>query len=93
MPLQHPQGRISEWPQHFHDILHNGSCILSCDEWPVIAVSWVFKHLGCEFRSSEGSFEQLHGRVPTCLHIHNRKYRDAGFGRLTVNDVVSKTRC
>jgi len=35
MPLRHPQGPISEWPQYFHDILHNRPLILSCEQWPV----------------------------------------------------------
>jgi len=32
MPLRHPQSPISEWPQHIHDILHNGPFILCCEE-------------------------------------------------------------
>ena len=49
MPLRHPQGPISEWSQHFHDILHHGPFILSCEEWQEIAEFWGFEPLACEF--------------------------------------------
>ena len=93
MPLRHPQGPISEWPQHFPDILHNGPFILGCAGWPVIAVFWVFKPHAGEFTQSECALEQLHGVVPMCLHIHNRKYHNADFGFRTVNQLISTTKC
>jgi len=92
MSVQHPQGPISEWPQHFHDILQNGPFILSCEEWPIIAVFWVFKPLVWEFTKSEGALAQLLCRVPMGLHIHNRMYRDVDFGFLPVNELISMTR-
>jgi len=93
MPPWHPQGPISEWPQHFHDILHNGAFILSCEEWPVISEFWIFKPLTCGFVYSEGALEQLQGQVPTGLHMHNRKYPNVDFGLLIVNELFSITRC
>jgi len=85
MPLWDPHGPISEWPQYFHDILHNGPFILCCEEWPVFTVFWIMQPLACEFRKSVGALEQLQFRVPTCLHIHKQWYGDAHFGFLIVN--------
>jgi len=93
MPSRHPQGPISIWPQHFHNILHNGPFILSCEEWPVIAVYWVFKPLAREFTWSEVALEQLQGRVPPGLVIDNRKYRDMDLGFLSVSKLVLTPRC
>ena len=93
MPLWHPQGPISEWPQYFYDILHIRPFILCCVEWLVIAEFWTVKPLGCEFPQSVGSHEQLECRDPLCLHIHNRKYDNVDFGFLTVNELVSTTKC
>jgi len=44
MPLWYPQGSISKWPQHFHDILHHDLLVWCCEEWTVIAVFWVLSH-------------------------------------------------
>jgi len=93
MPFRHPQGPISEWPQLFDEILHNGPFILSCEECRVIALFWVFRPLSCEFTWSETALEQLQCRVPIGLHIHNRKYRDADIGHLTLIQLISTTRC
>ena len=49
LPLRYPQGPISEWPLHFHDLLHIGAFILGCEEWLMIAVFWVCKPVKCEF--------------------------------------------
>jgi hypothetical protein len=49
MPLGHPQGPILEWPQYFHDVLHNCPLILSCEQWLVSGVFWVLRPLTCEF--------------------------------------------
>jgi hypothetical protein len=43
--------------KQFHDILQKLPLILRCEEWPVIAVFWVFKPLGCEFTQSVGALE------------------------------------
>jgi len=49
MPLQHPEGQVSEWPQNFHDVLHNGPFMLCCEEWPVITVFQILQPLAGEF--------------------------------------------
>ena len=93
MPLRHPQGPISKWPQYFHDILHNGPFILSCAKWLVITIFWILEPLMCKFPESVGSLEQLQCWVPPCLHIHNRKSCNADFGLFRVNELVSLTWC
>jgi hypothetical protein len=49
MPLRHPKGPISKWPQYFHDIIDNRPFIVSCIERPVITVFCILKPLACEF--------------------------------------------
>ena len=49
MPLQHPEGPVSEWPQNFHDVLDNGPFILCCEEWLVFTVFWILVPLAGEF--------------------------------------------
>ena len=93
LPLRHPQSPISEFPQHLYDILHDGPFISSCEKWEIIIVFWIVKAHLCESPQSVGALEHHQFTVPTCLHIHNRKYRQADFGFLTVNEVVSTTRC
>ena len=44
MPFRHPQGPVSEWPQHFHDIDNNRPFVLSHKEWPVFTVFWIWNH-------------------------------------------------
>jgi len=93
MPLWHPEGPISKWPQYLHDILHKGPFIMSCEKWPVIRVFWILKPLMYQFPYSVGGLKQLQCWVPTCLHIPNGKYCKADSGLLTVNELVSATGC
>jgi len=59
----------------------------------VIVVFWVLEPLPREFTDLAGALKQLQRRVSTCLHLHNGLYCDADFGFLTVNELVSTTRC
>jgi len=93
MPLRHRQGPISESPQNLHHVLKNSAFILCCEEWAVITGFWILEPLTGEFLWLVGSLKQLQCRVPTCLHIHYRLYRDANCGFLTVNGLVLTTRC
>jgi len=93
MALWPPHGPISEGPQHFDIILHNGPFILCCEEWPVLTELWILKPLTCEFPWSVGMLEPLQCGVSQCLYFQNRKYHDLDFGFLTVNELVSTTRC
>jgi len=93
MRLWHPQGAILELPQYFHDILHNGPFILSCEKWPVISVFWILEPLCCELTELVAALQQLECWVPTCLHIHNRKYCNANFGFLKFTELVSAISC
>jgi hypothetical protein len=59
MPLRHPQGPISKWPQYFQDIFHNGPFILSCNKGQVFTLFWILGTLTCEFPQMVGALEQL----------------------------------
>jgi hypothetical protein len=59
MPFRHRQGAVPDWPYDHNDILFNSPFILSCEEWPVFAIFWVFKPLVCGFTPSVCILEQL----------------------------------
>jgi len=93
MPFRHPQGPGPECPYNLHHIPDNSRLILSREERPVVPLLLVFKPLRGEFTQSDGALEQLQRHVPTYLHIHNGQYCDPGCGFLTVNTLVSTSRC
>jgi len=93
LPFRHPQGPVSEWPEHLHDIRHYSPFILCCEEWPVIILFWIFKPLMGEFSKLVGLLKPLHSWIPLSVNIYVKECCDWYFSFLTVNEVVLTSRC
>ena len=49
LPFQHPQCRVLELPENFHDMPDDSSFILCCAGWLVLTILWIHEALVGEF--------------------------------------------
>jgi len=73
MPLCHPHSPILKLPHYFDDILHNGPCNISWENWHAITWFGILEPLANELTLLLGAPNQLDCWVPRCLHIHSGK--------------------